>query len=97
LVVSNPPYVSPAEFAGLPADVLADPEPALDGGSGGIQVHERLARESPAWLRPGGFLVVEIGPRQAERVSALFDERFEEVRVLPDLAGRDRVVVGRMR
>ena len=97
VVVSNPPYVSTAEFAALPAEVLADPELSLDGGAGGVQVIERLARESPAWLRRGGFLVVEIGSEQGMEVSALLSDRFEDVRVLPDLAGRDRVVAGRVR
>ena len=97
VVISNPPYVSTAEFAALPAEVLADPELSLAGGAGGIQVIERLARESPAWLRRGGFLVVEIGSEQGMEVSALLSDRFEDVRVLPDLAGRDRVVAGRVR
>ena len=73
------------------------PVQSLAGGAGGIQVIERLARESPAWLRRGGFLVVEIGSEQGMEVSALLSDRFEDVRVLPDLAGRDRVVAGRVR
>jgi release factor glutamine methyltransferase len=93
LVVSNPPYVTPQELRSLPVEVLADPELALAGGT---EVHGRLVRESPAWLRSGGALVVEIGAEQANEVRDMVEERFEDVRVVPDLAGRDRVVTGRL-
>ena len=93
MVVSNPPYVTPEEARSLPAEVLADPELALVGGTG---VHRRLVDESPEWLRPRGALVVEVGADQGSEVRAMFEEGFEDVRVLPDLAGRDRVVAGRI-
>jgi len=93
LVISNPPYVATEEFESLPPEVRADPELALLGGT---DVHRRLVEESPRWLKTGGVLVVEIGAMQGDEVSALFgDGAFEAVRVLPDLAGRDRVVIGR--
>ena len=93
LVISNPPYVATEEFESLPPEVRADPELALLGGT---DVHRRLVEESPRWLKTGGVLVVEIGAMQGDEVAALFgDGAFEAVRVLPDLAGRDRVVIGR--
>lgn len=92
LVVSNPPYVTPEEYAGLPAEVRADPVLALVGG---IPVYERLAEQASRWLRDGGSLVVEIGAGQGLDVTRVFRGRFSEVRVEPDLAGRDRVAVGR--
>ena len=93
LVVSNPPYVTPEQLRSLPAEVRSDPELALVGGTG---FHRRLADESPGWLRPGGALVVEVGADQGSEVRTMFEERLEDVRVLPDLAGRDRVVAGRI-
>jgi len=93
LIVSNPPYVAPDVYDSLPVEVRADPELALLGGT---DVHRRLVEDSPRWLRPGGALVVEIGDDQGEEVTAMFvGGGFQEVRVLPDLAGRDRVVTGR--
>ncbi|HXF35731.1 MAG TPA: peptide chain release factor N(5)-glutamine methyltransferase [Actinomycetota bacterium] len=92
LVVSNPPYVTPAEYEDLPDDVKADPELALLGGP---EVYERLAREALRWLRDGGLLAVEIGAAHGEEVAAILRRSFMEVEVLPDLAGRDRVVLGR--
>jgi release factor glutamine methyltransferase len=94
LVVSNPPYVTKAEYADLPDEVKAEPYEALVGGT---DVHRRLAQESPGWLRPGGWLVVEIGAGQGTEVAALLADRFDPVEVLPDLGGLDRVVRGRLR
>ena len=92
LVVSNPPYISAEEYAALPAEVRADPDLALLGGT---TVHRRLAAESPRWLRPGGVLAVEIGETQADEVRRAFAAHaFTDIRVAPDLAGRDRVVAG---
>jgi release factor glutamine methyltransferase len=93
LIVSNPPYVTREEFEELPAEVRAEPYEALVGGT---DIHRRLAEEAPMWLRPGGWLVVEIGASQADEVRGLLDRRFEEVEVFQDLAGRDRVVRGRV-
>ena len=90
--MSNPPYVTEAEYEELPDEVRADPYEALVGGT---DVHARLAAEAPTWLRPGGWLVVEIGATQADDVSRLFRRTLEEVHALEDLAGRPRVVLGR--
>jgi release factor glutamine methyltransferase len=92
LVVSNPPYVTREEYESLPDEVRAEPYEALVGG---IDLHRRLSEEAPSWLRPRGWLVVEIGAAQGSEVRALLGDRFESVEVLPDLAGRDRVVRGR--
>jgi release factor glutamine methyltransferase len=93
LVVSNPPYVTREEYDSLPEEVKAEPYDALVGGT---DVHRRLTAEAPAWLRPGGWLVVEVGAAQGHEVRAIVGKRFEAVEVLPDLAGRDRVVRGRL-
>jgi release factor glutamine methyltransferase len=93
LVVSNPPYVTRSEYASLPAEVRAEPYEALVGGT---DVHRRLAEDVPRWLRPGGWLVLEVGAAQGPDVGALLEGRFDPVEVLPDLAGRDRVVRGRL-
>ena len=94
LVVSNPPYVTEEEYASLPSEVRADPELALVGGTA---MHARLAAETPTRLEPGGWLVMEIGASQGREVTALMRTAFADVEVLPDLAGRDRVVRGRLR
>jgi release factor glutamine methyltransferase len=92
LIVSNPPYVDPDDYGGLPADVRADPTRALVGGT---TVHRRLAQAAPSWLAPGGWLVVEIGDEQGSEVRAMFERTLVDVRTVTDLAGRDRIVAGR--
>jgi release factor glutamine methyltransferase len=92
LIVSNPPYVDPEDYGGLPADVRADPTRALVGGT---TVHRRLAEAAPIWLAPGGWLVVEIGDEQGSEVRAMFERTLVDVRTVTDLAGRDRIVAGR--
>jgi len=94
LVVCNPPYVTREEYESLPIEVRAEPDEALLGGT---EVHARLAAEVPDRLRPGGWLVVEIGASQGQEVTRILSERFRAVEVLRDLAGRDRVVRGRLR
>jgi release factor glutamine methyltransferase len=93
LLVSNPPYVTREEYEDLPEEVRADPELALVGG---VELHRQLAEEGARWLRDGGVLALEIGAAQGEEVAAvLTDLLYMDVRVERDLAGRDRVVVGR--
>jgi release factor glutamine methyltransferase len=92
LVVSNPPYVTAVEYDDLPAEVRADPRLALLGGT---SLHERLAAEAMAWLCRGGALAVEIGAAQGPDVAKIVERSYEDVRIVPDLAGRDRIVAGR--
>jgi release factor glutamine methyltransferase len=92
LVVSNPPYVTPAEYEDLPAEVRADPVGALVGG---LPLYEALAAAAGRWLRDGGVLAVEIGSSQADAVAKILGEHLGEIEVRADLAGRDRVVLGR--
>lgn len=97
VVVSNPPYISTAEMAGLDA-VVADWEPreALEAGPAGTEDLEYLIRTAPQWLRPGGTAVLELAPHQA---GALAEEArragFAEAEVTTDLAGRPRCLVAR--
>ena len=61
LIVSNPPYVSTAEMAGLPVEYRHEPELALEAGDDGMDVVARILRGSAEKLRPDGILVVEVG------------------------------------
>ena len=102
LMVANPPYVAEDELAGLDPGVR-DWEPgsalvAADGatGVGGMADVEAIVAGAPGWLRPGGALVVEIAPHQADAaVDAARRAGFGTVRTEPDLAGRVRMLVAR--
>lgn len=97
LVVANPPYIRSPELATLMPEVQWEPRLALDGGPDGLRVLREIVASSPDRIRPGGFLLLEIGADQAEAVGALLaaSGRFEPARLRLDLAGRPRVVVAR--
>lgn len=93
LVVSNPPYVEPDELPTLQPEVR-DWEPHVALVAAGAT--ERLAAAAREALLPGGWLVLETAAGAGERVERLLSELgFDEVRITPDLAGRDRVAEGR--
>jgi release factor glutamine methyltransferase len=99
IVVSNPPYVAETEVPDLPS-VVVDWEPrlALVSGPTGLEAIDAIVAEAPAWLDPdGGVLVVELAPHQAVPATELARAAgFTDVRVLQDLAERDRVLVARL-
>jgi release factor glutamine methyltransferase len=96
-VVSNPPYIAEDEFGTLPDEVRKfEPRDALNGGPDGLDLVMRLLEEVPRWLAVGGWLVLEVGPDQAEKVAKLLEMvGYTDTLVTDDLAGRPRVVEGR--
>lgn len=96
LVVSNPPYLAKAEASALPPELRHEPAEALFAGEDGLEVLRPIAAGAGSVLAPGGHLLVEIDPKQATAVAAMYDEAgFREIAVIRDLAGRARVVAGR--
>ncbi|HYP23513.1 MAG TPA: peptide chain release factor N(5)-glutamine methyltransferase [Actinomycetota bacterium] len=97
VVVSNPPYVDHGERSLLPRDVVDhEPPEALFAPEEGTSVIARVAGEAPAWLRPDGWLLLEIGETQGDQVRALLAARgYEDVAIEPDLNGRDRIAEAR--
>ena len=100
LVVANPPYLATPLLATLPVEVRDwEPPTALAGGPDGLDVVRRLIADAPAWLRPGGGLLVEIGEEQGPAALALVagDSGYAEARVHRDFRGCDRVLEARRR
>jgi len=99
LVVANPPYVPTRDVARLMPEIQWEPRLALDGGADGLRVQRDIIATSPERIRPGGFLLLEIGADQAEAILALLGKmgRFETGRIFRDLAGRPRVIAARRR
>ena len=93
LVVSNPPYVSPDDWDALQPEIrLYEPREAVVGTAQTAAV----ARRALPLLIPGGWLVLEVGDGQAQDVAdELGSLGYADVRITPDLAGRDRVVEAR--
>lgn len=91
LIVSNPPYIPLAERETLEPEVRHhDPALALFGGESGNDIYAKLLAEAPRVLRPGGWIVLELGWQSAHAVRALAKD-WCDIQVHPDLAGRDRV------
>jgi release factor glutamine methyltransferase len=98
VVASNPPYLSPAELDAAPPELRFEPRGALVAGPTGLEAIESIAREAPAHLEPGGWVLLEVGQGQAEAAQAALREAgLEEVGSRDDLAGVPRVVGGRLR
>jgi release factor glutamine methyltransferase len=100
LVVSNPPYVSEAEYGELPREVAAfEPRGALTPGVTGLEAYPAVIAAAARTLAPGGWLMMEIGWKQGAAVRELVEVSpagFEGISVVRDLAGLDRVVAGKM-
>ncbi len=97
-IVSNPPYIGEDEVAGLQREVRDfEPRMALTPGRSGLEAYARIVPQAERLLRPGGWLVLELGFRSAAGVRALLGSGWDEVTVLPDLQGWDRVLKARKR
>lgn len=96
LIVSNPPYIRSEEIAGLMEEVRDyEPMSALDGHEDGLYFYQRIAGESPSYLKAGGGLYLEIGYDQGSDVLRILEEQgFTRLEIKKDLAGLDRVVKG---
>jgi release factor glutamine methyltransferase len=94
-IVSNPPYIPTREMGGLQAEVKNhEPHKALDGGADGLAFYRRLIPQSTKWLRPGGALYLELGPR--EGVARLMRQSgFLDIQTLCDYAGISRILIGK--
>ncbi|HTL30542.1 MAG TPA: peptide chain release factor N(5)-glutamine methyltransferase [Tepidisphaeraceae bacterium] len=95
LIVSNPPYVSTTELNELDRNVKEyEPVGALDGGIDGLLIHRKILAGASERLVPGGRLYLEIGYKQADaaREAASHYPDLENVMILRDLAGNDRVL-----
>ena len=95
LIVSNPPYIPTAQIEALDRSVREyEPIQALDGGLDGLVIHRRILTDAPGRLLPGGRVFLEIAFDQGElarQVAGEYDA-FDDLRILKDFGGRDRVL-----
>lgn len=96
LIVSNPPYVPRTDEHGLQREVRDwEPHVALFAGDTGFEIYERIVEDAGRVLRPGGWLVMELGFASRDRVLGMLTG-WQDVRVEPDLAGIPRVIAARV-
>lgn len=100
LIISNPPYVAPQEWVKLEPEVTQwEDKQALVAPDHGLAIIEQIVQHAPAFLKPARIslpqLWVEIGYHQGPAVTDLFQKAgFHDIKIIKDLADRDRVVVG---
>ncbi len=97
LIVSNPPYVTTAEFERLDPSVRDfEPRLALDGGADGLDFYRAIVQNFTDAIRPGGFLALEFGMGQADAVCAILERAdYEIVELREDNSGITRAVLAR--
>ena len=97
IIVSNPPYIKEDVIDTLMNDVKNyEPRTALSGGNSGLIFYERIVEESKKALKQDGILAFEIGYDQGGSVSNIMkNSGYIDINVVKDLAGLDRVVIGR--
>lgn len=97
MILSNPPYISLDEMQQLMPEVKDhDPSLALYGGTDGLDYYRRITKDAVSRLKPGGLLMMEIGASQGADVRALLAQNgYQEIEVIRDLNGLDRIAAGR--
>ncbi len=98
IIVSNPPYIPKADIEDLSMEVRDhEPHLALDGKEDGLYFYRRIIKEVKKYLNPNGYVFFEIGYNQADDLLVLFkSEGIDNVEIIQDLAGHDRVVKARI-
>ncbi len=95
-VVSNPPYLTPEDMQNLQTEVRHEPQMALLGGDDGLRFYREITKIWKHSLKNGGMLAFEVGIGQSDAVRKILEEhQFTDIRIIPDLAGIERVVTGR--
>jgi len=97
MIVANPPYLPSGIIPTLPVEIQRfEPHVALDGGPDGLRVLRRLVAQAPRCLRPGAWLLMEIGEEQAGPLASLMAaEGFSRIGARRDLRGVERYIEGR--
>ena len=94
IIVSNPPYIETDVIKTLSKEVQNEPILALDGGQDGLDFYRRIIKNAKNYLNENGFLALEIGYSQRERVEELLKENnYKNIYSKRDLGGNDRIVI----
>jgi release factor glutamine methyltransferase len=100
VIVCNPPYISTGRLAGDRAALLEhEPREAFDGGPYGLTIHQRVLKEALPFLKPGGWLLFEIGEGQDRQIGLLFQRArvYDAIGLAANAAGTPRVAFGRVK
>ena len=93
MILSNPPYIPEPSGEELQTEVTFEPGMALFGGADGLDFYRVIAKEAPAFLKPGGILILELGDGEADAVARLLQGySWSEVEIRKDFAGKARMI-----
>jgi len=96
MIVSNPPYIPTHVIAGLEPEIaFYEPRIALDGGKDGLDSLRLIINQAPSFLKPAGYLILEIGYDQKQKISKIVNHcgKYESVHIVKDYGGHDRVAI----
>ena len=98
IIVSNPPYIETKNIKSLDEEVKKEPNIALDGGEDGLTFYKILINKSCEFLKPEGFIGVEIGYNQKNQVIKLLEKRgvYKDIYCKKDLGENDRVIIAKL-
>lgn len=98
VLVCNPPYLDPAQMAAADPEVRNhDPVESLVGGASGWEVIADLVAAAPHWLSPGGWILIEDDPSRVDQTVQALEHHVGPAMAAPDLTGRPRFALARMR
>ena len=95
-ILTNPPYVASEDFDSLPLEIKHfEPRIALDGHQGGMFYIKKILRQAPVFLKPGGWLMMEMDTRQISSAKVLLKEmnQFGETRSIQDYSRKERILM----
>ena len=95
IITANPPYIKTKDIENLAEEVKRfEPKAALDGDADGLKYYRLIAKDAKKYLNQGGKIYLEIGFDQGEDVKRIFEkEKFNNIDIIKDLSGNDRVVI----
>jgi len=99
MIISNPPYIASNEIPHLATEVRSEPKIALDGGRDGLKFYRRIVKESPAYLKRNGILMMEMGYNQSDSITDIVNNsaKFKIIEVVKDYNQIDRIIIAKLK
>ncbi len=94
LIISNPPYIPTGTE--LSAEVQHEPKEALFAEENGLKLYREIVEQAPGFLKPGGWLMFELGIGEAVQVKRFMEVFFKDIVIEKDLAGIERVIFAQL-
>ena len=98
LIISNPPYIPKSQKNNLQKELEFEPYDALfTDDEEGVEFYQKIINQAPAYLKKGGYLGFEVGINQYKSIISMFEEGFQDIEIITDLAGIERVICAKLK